>query len=70
MSHNQTSVAPNEPRGFSYYLGFVQSKTRAEDEKHKLSHNQNPVLKCSTQNHVQKWEGGYPQLVVVGIVPY
>ena len=26
-----------------------------------MSHNQNPVLKWSTQNHVNS-EGGYPQL--------
>ena len=34
------------------------------------SHNQNPVLKWSTQNHVKSLEGGYPQLFMVGIVPH
>ena len=35
-----------------------------------LSHNQNRVLKWSTQKHVKKSEGGDPQLFLVGIVPY
>ena len=34
-----------------------------------LSHNQNPVLKWSTQNHVRNQAGGYPQLFMVGDRP-
>ena len=35
-----------------------------------VSHNQNPVLRWLTQNHVKHSEGGFPQLFMVGIVPY
>ena len=33
-----------------------------------VSHNQNPVLKWSTQHLLKNYEGGFPQLFMVGIV--
>ena len=45
---------------------------RAEDvnRNQNLSHNQNPVLNWSTQNHVKNQKGGAPRLFLVGTAPY
>ena len=34
-----------------------------------LSHNQDLAITWSTQSHVKNQEGGYPQLLMAGIVP-
>ena len=68
------SLTGPKPRGDLHFprRNPTRDQRGIEDSGPKVNHNQNPVLKWSySQNHASRiQEAGYPQLFMVGIVPY
>ena len=77
--HRSARRRPGRPSGRALWRSaFLASGKRGKRKARMLaldrgahkSHNQNPVSKCSTQSHVTKQEGGYPQLFLVRMVTF